>query len=176
MGGVDVGGRGSKRSMNAEINMIPFIDLLMVTVAFLLITAVWVTSSRLDANALVPGDPGPSPPDPMRTLHLAVGAESYTLTWRDQNVVVSEVTFSKNDADASRRELKDRIATEWRERGGHKNPEDLQTDQLILHTDNRMPYGEIAAVMDAVASTKREMRVGSNTQMVAAFSTTFSVK
>jgi biopolymer transport protein ExbD len=176
MAGVDVGGRGGKRALNAEINMIPFIDLLMVTVAFLLITAVWVTNSRLDANALVPGDPGPSPPDPMRTLHLAVGAETYTLTWKDQNVVVSEVTFPKNDADTSRRELKDHIATEWRERGGHKNADDFKTDQLVLHTDNRMPYGEIAAVMDAVAATKREMRVGQSTQMVAAFSTTFSVK
>lgn len=176
MAGVDVGGGGRKRTINADINMIPFIDLLMVTVAFLLITAVWVTNSRLDANALVPGDPGPSPPDPMRTLHLAVGAENYTLTWKDQNVVVSEVTFPKNDADTSKRELKDRIATEWRERGNHRNVDDLKTDLLILHTDNRMPYGEIAEVMDAVASTKREMRVGPNTQMVAAFSTTFSVK
>jgi biopolymer transport protein ExbD len=176
MAGVDVGGGGRKRTINADINMIPFIDLLMVTVAFLLITAVWVTNSRLDANALVPGDPGPSPPEPMRTLHLNVGVDAYTLTWKDQNVVVSEVSFPKNDADTSKRELKDRIANEWRQSGSHRDPFDTKTDLLILHTDNRMPYGEIAEVMDAVASTKREMRVGENTQMVAAFSTTFSVK
>ena len=48
MGGVDVsdGGGGKKRSINAEINLVPFIDLLFVTLAFLLITAVWVTNSR----------------------------------------------------------------------------------------------------------------------------------
>jgi len=34
MGGVDVGGGKGKRSTNADINMIPFIDLLMVTVVF----------------------------------------------------------------------------------------------------------------------------------------------
>jgi hypothetical protein len=83
----------------------------------------------------------------MRTLHLAVGAENYTLTWKDQNVVVSEVTFAKNEADSSKRELKDRIASEWRERGNHRNVDDLKTDLLILHTDNRTPYGEIAEVM-----------------------------
>ena len=45
MGGVDVGGGGKgKRATNSDINMIPFIDLLMCTIAFLLITAVWVTS------------------------------------------------------------------------------------------------------------------------------------
>ncbi|MBL8743128.1 MAG: hypothetical protein JNK04_18590, partial [Myxococcales bacterium] len=91
-------------------------------------------------------------------------------------VVVSEVSFPRNDADTSKRELKDRIANEWRSNGSHRDPFDPKTDLLILHTDNRMPYGEIAAVMDAVASTKREMRVGEKTQMVAAFSTTFSVK
>jgi biopolymer transport protein ExbD len=52
MGGVDVGGGGGgKRSVNSDINMIPFIDLLMVTIAFLLITAVWVSFSRINVNA-----------------------------------------------------------------------------------------------------------------------------
>jgi len=52
MGGVDVGGgNGKKRATNSDINMIPFIDLLMVTIAFLLITAVWTTNSRINADA-----------------------------------------------------------------------------------------------------------------------------
>ena len=59
MAGVDVGASGGhKRATNSDINMIPFIDLLMVTIAFLLITAVWVTSSRIDTNAEVPGQAG----------------------------------------------------------------------------------------------------------------------
>ena len=48
MAGVDVGGGRGKRRVNADLNMIPFIDLLMVTVAFLLITAVWTTNSRIE--------------------------------------------------------------------------------------------------------------------------------
>ena len=52
MAGVDMGSSSrGKRPMNAEINMIPFIDLLLVTVAFLLVTAVWVSRARLTANA-----------------------------------------------------------------------------------------------------------------------------
>ena len=44
MGGVNVdnGGKGGRRSLDTEINMIPMIDLLMVTISFLLITAVWI--------------------------------------------------------------------------------------------------------------------------------------
>ena len=56
MAGVNIGdGGGRKRAMNSDVNMIPFIDLLMCTIAFLLITAVWVTNSRLNADARVPG-------------------------------------------------------------------------------------------------------------------------
>ena len=60
MGGVDVGGGGGKRkSLDSEINMIPMIDLLMVTISFLLITAVWTHMSRINADAQVPGPPRP---------------------------------------------------------------------------------------------------------------------
>ena len=64
MGGVNVdsGGKGGRRTLDTEINMIPMIDLLMVTVSFLLITAVWVQSSRIDANANVPGQASDTPP------------------------------------------------------------------------------------------------------------------
>ena len=58
MGGVNVGGgKGGRRSLDSEINMIPMIDLLMVTIAFLLITAVWTHMARINADAQVPGPP-----------------------------------------------------------------------------------------------------------------------
>lgn len=59
MAGVDVGSaKGGKRATNSDINMVPFIDLLFVTIAFLLITAVWVTNSRIEATTQVPGQAG----------------------------------------------------------------------------------------------------------------------
>ena len=49
MAGVDVGGggKGGRKSLDSEINMIPMIDLLMVTISFLLITAVWTQIAGL---------------------------------------------------------------------------------------------------------------------------------
>ncbi len=176
MAGVDVGGGGRKRALNADINMIPFIDLLMVTVAFLLITAVWVTNSQITANAQVPGDPGPVPDAIDRTLHLHVEPEAYRFTWKENNVVVSEGHLLKNEGDKSLSALRERITSEYKERGRHSAAHDLETDRLILHTDDRLPYGELAAVMDAVAGTKREMRLGERVAMVPAFSTTFAVR
>src|SRR5512135_1751325 len=103
MGGVDVGGGGGKhvRAINAELNLIPFIDLLFVTVAFLLITAVWVTNSRLNANAMVPGEANAEPPVPDRSkvLNVIDGPNDFTLAWKSNDDVISEVRLPKpNDA------------------------------------------------------------------------------
>ena len=59
MAALDFGGGGSKRrSINSDVNMIPFIDLLMVTIAFLLITAAWTQLARLETIQKVEGPGG----------------------------------------------------------------------------------------------------------------------
>ncbi len=95
MAGVDVGVQGGrKRATNSDINMIPFIDLLMVTIAFLLITAVWVTNSRINADAQVPGtetcrDDCATLTD--KVLHLNIGESDFSLTWKQAGTVVTDV-------------------------------------------------------------------------------------
>lgn len=47
MAGINVdGGGGGRRSLDSELNRLPMIDLLMVTISFLLITAVWSGMAR----------------------------------------------------------------------------------------------------------------------------------
>ncbi len=41
-------GTGDKKSVNVELNIVPFIDLMSCLTAFLLVTAVWVTIAQLD--------------------------------------------------------------------------------------------------------------------------------
>ncbi|NUP05258.1 MAG: biopolymer transporter [Polyangiaceae bacterium] len=178
MAGVDVGeggGRG-KRAVSADINLVPFIDLLFVTLAFLLITAVWTTNSRINANAEVPGDPGPNPPPPERTLHVHVSSESFTLAWRSGSVVESETTVARAAGDKQLIALREAIQKEYANRGVHRHPDDGETDRLVLHTPNDLPFSEIVNVMDAAASTKREMRTGAQVAMVPAFTSTFAVR
>src|SRR5437867_2451781 len=104
MAGVDVGGgQNKRRATDAEINMIPFIDLLMVTVAFLLITAVWVTNSRINADAQVPGPPDPqrelTPQTPEKVLNLHIGDTEFALVWKQGATVVSEVKLPKSPVE-----------------------------------------------------------------------------
>ena len=188
MGGVDVGGGGKKRSTNSDINMIPFIDLLMVTIAFLLITAVWVTNSRINADAQVPGPPDPQkqlePQTPEKVLNLHIGESEFGLVWKAGATVVSEVKVPKTAVPMGEGssvvrypELAAKLKSEWAQQGGHKDPSDKKLDQCVLHSDNRTSFKEIIAVLDALYSPKREMKFeNGKVQQVPAFNMTFSVR
>jgi biopolymer transport protein ExbD len=190
MGGVDVGGEGGKkRATNSEINMIPFIDLLMVTIAFLLITAVWTTNHRINADAQVPGPPDPNkeltPQTPEKVLNLHIGENEFGLVWKQGATVVSEVKVPKTpveikDATGSviirYPELAKKIETEWQQNGGHKDASDRKLDQCILHSDNRAPFREIIAVLDAIYSPKREVKLPDGPKQIPVFNMTFSVR
>lgn len=186
MGGVDVdSGGGKKRATNSDINMIPFIDLLMVTIAFLLITAVWTTNSRINADAQVPGPPDPNkeltPSTPEKVLNLHIGDSEFSLVWKQGATVVSEVKIPKNQQDLGGiiryPDLAKKIEEEWKAQGGHRDPTDRKLDQCILFTDNRAPFKEIVAVLDALYSPKRDMKFpDGSTKKIPVFNMTFSVR
>jgi biopolymer transport protein TolR len=59
-GGMDLGssGKGGKKPLDTTINLVPFIDLMAVTIAFLIMTAVWTQIGRLQvAQSGGPSDP-----------------------------------------------------------------------------------------------------------------------
>lgn len=76
-------GGGGKKPVDAELNLVPFIDLLVCCICFLLITAVWTKMAQLPVQQGGPtGDvvtPEIAPPAQGR-LTVLVGEEGYTLT------------------------------------------------------------------------------------------------
>jgi biopolymer transport protein ExbD len=177
MAGVDVGGGGGKRTVNSEINMIPFIDLLMVTIAFLLITAVWVSHTRVEATAQLPGaEAGPTPPDVQKDMHLFVTDKEFVLSWRQGRTTVSETRLPRREHQDRYPDLAEQIDKEWKLHGGHQDPSDHKLDRAVLHTENTLPFREMVAVMDAVHSAKRTMALRSEERNVSAFALAFSAK
>jgi biopolymer transport protein ExbD len=184
MGGVDVGGDGKKKSTNADINMVPFIDLLMCTIAFLLITAVWVTNSRMNADAQVPGPPNPdkevTPQTPEKVLNLHVNETDFALVWKQGATVVSEVRVPKPTPPEGGMirypELAKKLEQEWNTNANHRDPSDKKLDQAILHSDNRTPFKEIIAVLDAIYATKRPVKLPEGEKTLPVFNMTFSVR
>ncbi|HSN98934.1 MAG TPA: biopolymer transporter ExbD [Candidatus Nanopelagicales bacterium] len=186
MGGIDVGGSSGKRPMNSDINMIPFIDLLMVTISFLLITAVWVTNSRIEANAQVPSQEGcgeECSKQPQRTLHVHVQENEFGLVWKDGATVLSENKIPKQAMEVGKEGAKsvrypglaDAIRGEWKRNGMHVDAADRKVDQAVLHSDNGTPFRELVAVLDAISGSRREMVLGDGKRAeVGAFQTTFA--
>ncbi len=70
--GAAIGSEG-KGSVNVELNIVPFIDLMSCLTAFLLVTAVWVNISQLDVKPAGKGREQPCPdPDTCDAPKLSV--------------------------------------------------------------------------------------------------------
>jgi len=188
MGGVsiDSGGKGGRRSLDSEINMIPMIDLLMVTISFLLITAVWSHMARMNANAQVPGQSTEpvTTVTPERQLHVEMRSpDKFVLQWKLSGSIVDTIEVPRHDVvsmEGTTRvvrfpELADKIAAEWKKVGAHRDATDPRFDQAILHTDGETPYASIVGAMDAIYQVHRPLQQGKRKDDVPAFNMTFSV-
>jgi hypothetical protein len=188
MGGVDVGGGGKgKRSLNSEINMVPFIDLLMVTISFLLITAVWTHMARINADAQVPGPPRETEPvqqEPEKQLHIEMRSpDKFVLIWKQAGTVISTVdvprkdNLSVKDGKKSIRypELAAKIESEWKTVGQHRVASEKKFDTEILPSDNETAYVYLIGVIDAIYQPKRPFMIAGKEEMVPAFNVTFAV-
>jgi biopolymer transport protein TolR len=81
---VESGGKSGKKSLNADLNLVPYIDLLTCMVAFLLITAVWSQLARLEAHQKGQGQAGEEvPPDKVVKLVVVVNGEGFNLVAGD---------------------------------------------------------------------------------------------
>jgi biopolymer transport protein ExbD len=187
MAGISVDGpSGGRRSLDSELNMVPMIDLLMVTISFLLITAVWSHAAKLDATAKAPGqssacgDDGCNK-DEEASLHVRSNESgNFVLEWKLGKNVVSqrevarkeEVTIAGNKRAVRFPELEREVAAEWASKGQHKDPADLKTDRAVLHSSNEAPYSTMAAMLDAMSVADRRLKSGEH---VPAFSTVLAI-
>jgi len=84
MGGaapVDSGKKG-KKSLDATLNLVPFIDLLSCLISFLLITAVWTQVSKVHAQttgSLTLSEPPPENPN-QTSVRVLLTAAGYSIT------------------------------------------------------------------------------------------------
>jgi biopolymer transport protein ExbD len=70
--GIQIETGGRRRDMKADLNLVPFIDLLTVCIAFLMVTAVWSQVHTMQVDQAV-GDPEARIPEstvPPLTVHL----------------------------------------------------------------------------------------------------------
>lgn len=86
-------GKGGKKPLDVELNLVPFIDLLITNICFLLITAVWTQLARMNvsqksnSSQSVPDEP---PPEQINVVVL-VEEDGYTLIAGGDRLSISKV-------------------------------------------------------------------------------------
>lgn len=142
MGGISVGGGGGsgKKAVDSEIPLIPFIDLLLCCVMFLLVTAVWNQLARIEANQQQPGQQAPDqpPPEEKIKLILQVQATGYVIASSAGDRVEVPKSGDTFDNEALREKLQER-----------KRLEPNRKDLVVAPEDGVM-YADVITAMDIV--------------------------
>src|SRR3954463_6061576 len=82
-GGMDLGtsSKGGKKPLDATINLVPFIDLMAVTISFLILTAAWTQIGKLQvANSGASAEPASPTEDKTPAIALVVTEKELRLT------------------------------------------------------------------------------------------------
>ncbi|GAC1346681.1 MAG: hypothetical protein NVS2B9_19340 [Myxococcales bacterium] len=103
--------KGNKKELNAELNLVPFIDLLSCCIAFLLITAVWTQISAL--NVASSGGPPEEVQKQETTIDvkLLLTEKGYSLSMAGAAVEIPKVAGKDGAQAFDRKVLADKLKT-----------------------------------------------------------------
>ncbi|WP_394822650.1 biopolymer transporter ExbD [Pendulispora albinea] len=180
MAGMDLGrGTGARRDLNAEIQPIAMIDLMLVTISFLLITAAWSHMERVNASANTPSreEPTTTPSVAHKALHVEVQDNAFVLSWREGSNVVLHTEVPRRAEEHQEGavrvirypELAAELKRAWESGGVHRGASERVLDRAVLHTPNALAYADVIAVIDAIHDVKRPMPNGSMSAFEVAF-------
>ena len=132
-------GKDGKKSLAADLNLVPYIDLLTCMVAFLLITAVWTQLAQLKLSQHGPGGTDGVEP-PMTKVVVLVGGEGFNLAVNQDRVQIGKKN-GEYDFEGLLAELK-------KVKAGHPDKDDVQ-----VASEDSVTFDSLARTMDmALAS------------------------
>jgi len=133
-------GGGGKKSVDFNLNLVPFIDLMSAMISFLLITAVWTQVAKIDVKQTpnLPSEDTPPPPPEEEPLKLTVLVKTTGYTIQKKGAVVKEIE-KKGDAydTVTLGETLKQLRAE------HPENEDVQ-----VTCEDKVSYNELITVMD----------------------------
>jgi biopolymer transport protein ExbD len=140
MGGVstDSGGKGGRKSVDQNINMVPFIDLLVSLIAFLLMTAVWVQSGTLEAQQPAGAPSQESQPNPEQQDQLKIFVRPNELAVGLSQADTQNIPNGPQQWDQLRAKLRE------------KRNANRQQREVWISPDSAVNYNTIVRVMDVV--------------------------
>jgi len=142
-GGMDLGGggKGGKKPLDTAINLVPFIDLMAVTISFLIMTAVWTQIGRLQVSQAGGPSTEETPPEETKTVQL-------TLAITPEQMVLTAAT-STFDPIPITRDDKGRVdMTKLAERFKQIREQFPDQSAITLQTDDKVRYDVLVRIID----------------------------
>src|SRR5207302_3878301 len=104
-------GKGGKKSLDAEINLVPFIDLLSCCISFLLITAVWTQIAGLQVASS--GGPPEQQQKQENTIDvkLLLTEKGYSITMPGAQVDIPKIASADGQPAFDRKTLTEKLKT-----------------------------------------------------------------
>lgn len=125
-------GRGGKKPLDAAINLVPFIDLMAVTISFLIMTAVWTQVGRISVSQSG-GGPSEGSSEPVIVLEAHLSSSKIELR---QGTLVLGVIAATDDL---------KKAHELLTRFKRENP---TSEQVTLTVDDDVHYDRVVRFID----------------------------
>lgn len=139
---VDTGGKGGKKPLDADLNLVPYIDLLTCMVTFLLITAVWTQLARLQAAQKGQGQAGEETPPEMQTkIVVVVNEEGFNLVVGQEQTPIPK-KGTEYDFEVLGRELK-------KAKDANPNKNDVQ-----VASEDQIKFDVLIQTMDTALSSR----------------------
>ena len=133
--------KGGKKALDAELNLVPFIDLLSCCISFLLITAVWTQIAGLQVAS------SGGPPDPQQKeettidLKLLLTEKGYSLTMPGAQVDIPKITGTDGQPAFDRKALAEKLKTV-------KSNLPEQT-AITVEPEDAVAYDDLVSTVDA---------------------------
>ena len=133
---IDSGGRGRRKDVNADLLLVPYIDLLTCMVAFLLITAVWTQMARLEVQQKGQGESNAGSP-PETKIAVVVHQDGFAVVFNQDQQPLPRA-HGDYDYQALGKELK-------RLKESHRDKTDVQ-----ILSEDPIKFDVLIKTMDAV--------------------------
>ncbi len=168
---MDQGGKGGgRKSLDVDVNLVPFIDLLSALVAFLIITAVWNQTARIEVDQGVNPNPPPTdtppPEDEKGPINIEIQKDQLLIgrvTDPGGRVQVMSVPKGSKSAAVGNPELKEEWCTvtepilcydypKLQEQIIEFQKQKPDEELIIVLTDDGVAYKEMIKTMDLTRS------------------------
>jgi biopolymer transport protein ExbD len=142
-------GTGSGKSVNVDLNIVPFIDLMSCLTAFLLVTAVWVTIAQLDIQPKGRNRNPDQMVDETEKIVLSILIQKERI-WVGQSRINEFVPIDRNPGDGGESAWAQLTSTLTEIKAGTFFAErsDLELAAESLNDENKVIYQDIVRAMD----------------------------